>query len=425
MRNQGMILVIALSCLIIAGVFIYVSQCYIPEQKKKYIADVESQNELTYVCVVKAQDGLPIGTQITEDLFKEGSMSLDPIPAKNVPRNSKDEMLVWNNKDQEALKQTLLNKITANKIGEGSIVTYKDLGEGGDINVNHLEREIQLDVKNSVGDYLKTGKYVDVIVTYMNGEYDVVLSKKAVDRVVTTGVAQASVDNSTSADGTTQTTSQSSAITDAVILVSVTDSEYRDIELAKRMGNLSIRLYKSPEQYASLKTFNYYDRQSQISGAIRQNELKGEQDKYYEVITLDFFNNKFDVDEKAVAYVYSQEYSDLYLDKISSLIEGKQIVETRKQENGKGKISIDSLADTLGITKVDVVLALIFGNKQVQGVDRQTLYNKVCSSGFKTTTGIRRSVADSLVYKVLQFYMDNANKNIDSMAYMIKNRLAY
>ena len=172
MRNQGVILAVAISFLVIAFVFIYVSQFYIPNQTKKISQQYEGIYNPVGVFVVTAEDGLAEGTIITEDLFNEGTITVENIPATFIPSKGKQELVYTtmevNGSITESHYGLMIGKVVKSKIESGSIITYASLGEGEEVNINNFEKQIQLDIENTVGDNLKTGKYVDVIVKYEN-----------------------------------------------------------------------------------------------------------------------------------------------------------------------------------------------------------------------------------------------------------------
>lgn len=428
MRNQGVILAVAISFLVIAFVFIYVSQFYIPNQTKKISQQYEGIYNPVGVFVVTAEDGLAEGTIITEDLFNEGTITVENIPAAFIPSKGQQglvytTMQVSNGSVTEAHYSEMIGKVVKSKIESGSIISYASLGEGEEVNINNFEKQIQLDIENTVGDNLKTGKYVDVIVKYENGEFDVVASKKIIDSVVSTGVIQ------DTGDGSSTSQTKITADTDGVIMLSVNDREYRDIELAKRLGTISIRLYKSADQYPSEITFNYGNKASLVNKQITELELVGEHNTYYDEFGM-LMDGKHNVDKNTELFVFMEWYSDIYY-KVEPLIEGKRIYEkqseadTYKQTNGElaeEVITLDEIAESIEMKPLDVVIALIMGNQKIYSTsNRLEIFNSLQKMDPTTATGIRIQIGSELVNKATNYYTSYAGTNVDSLAYLIKN----
>ena len=427
MRNQGVILAVAISFLVIAFVFIYVSQFYIPNQTRKISQQYEGIYSPVGVFVVTAEDGLAEGTIITEDLFNEGTITVENIPATFIPSKGQQELVYTtmevNGSITESHYGLMIGKVVKSKIESGSIITYASLGEGEEVNINNFEKQIQLDIENTVGDNLKTGKYVDVIVKYENGEFDVVASKKIIDSVVSTGVVQ-----DTGEDGSS-TNVKKTADTDGIIMVSVDDREYRDIELAKRLGTLSVRLYKSADQYPSEVTFNYATKASLVNKQITELELIGAHDTYYDEFGM-LMDGKHNVDKNTELFVFMEWYSDIYY-KIEPYIEGKRVYEKASDaeaykategELAEEVITLDEIAESIEMKPLDVIIALIMGNQKVYSTsNRLEIFNTLQKMDPTTATGIRIVIGSELVNKATNYYTQYSGTNVDSLAYLIKN----
>lgn len=316
MRNQGVILAIAISFLVISFVFIYVSQFYIPNQSKKMAQNYESQYSAQGVFVVLSEEGLAEGTVITEELFLEGTIEIQNIPASFVPQKNGQPLIYTTGGpagqgNDEVYRTLIIDKVVKSKLEPGSMITYASLGEGTEVSVNNFEKQVQLDVENTVGESLKTGRYVDIITKYENGDYDVVVSKKIVDSVVRTGLEADQTSTSASGEGI-------KASTNGIILVSLNDEEYRNVELAKRLGTLSIRMYKSSEQLASAVTFNYMKNASDVNDQILALELAGAHEAYFDEYGVIFDGNKNKVNEESELFIYMQWYAKLHKEMESS-----------------------------------------------------------------------------------------------------------
>lgn len=428
MRNQGVLLAVAISFLVIAFVFIYVSQFYIPHQDAKIADTYKNLYQNRGVFVVVGNDGLQEGTIITEDLFNEGTIEIQNIPTSFIPRRDNQELVYTTGSEyQEAFRdsamQTILNKVVKSKIEPGSIITFASLGEGNEVVVDSFDKQIQLNVENTVGDNLKTGKYVDIITKYQNGEYDVLASKVMIDSVISTGVAP--VDPNT---GTTDANNLN-AKTKGIILVSVDDREYRDIELGERLGTLSIRLYKSVDQYASPVTFNYASKVSEVNEKIKVLELVGAHDKFYDEYGMNI-DGKGAIGQTSEMFVFLEWYSDIYFKLKPYLEDGVRIYEkqeeadsyTELEDNPKPTITLKALADAADVKELDIIIALILGNEKIYSPsNRLELFNNYMKENHETATGIRITVANDMVNRVLNYYVKVSGTDVDSLAYLIQN----
>lgn len=425
MRNQGVILAVAISFLVIAFVFIYVSQFYIPNQNERIAEGYKALYQNRGVFVVIGDDGLQEGTIITDELFSEGTIDIQNIPSSFIPKKNGIELVYTTGGEyQEALResaiQTIAGKVVKTKIEPGSIITYASLGEGEDVAVDSFKKQIQLKVENTVGVNLKTGKYVDIITKYENGEYDIVASKIIIDSVISTGVVEQTDESSTQ---------EVKAVTDGVILVSLNDREYRDIELAQRLGKLSIRLYKSVEQYASAVTFDYDLKMREVNKSIKDYELEGAHTEYYLDYPM-YMTGKNTISKESEKFVYMEWYSDLYF-RLEPFFKGYRIYEKQEDadlytemegEAALPTVTLEDLASYGDITKVDVLIALIMGNESVySSKNRLELFTSYLKDNFEPATKIRMTVAQELVSTVLNYYTKYTQNNIDSLAYLISN----
>lgn len=482
MRNQGVILAIAISFLVISFVFIYVSQFYIPNQSKKMAQNYESQYSAQGVYVVLSEEGLMEGTVITEELFLEGTIAIQNIPASFVPQKNGQPLVYTTGPagqgNDEAYRAQIIDKVVKTKLEPGSMITYASLGESTEVAVNNFEKQVQLDVENTVGDNLKTGKYVDIITKYENGDYDIVVSKKIIDRVVRTGLE-------TDSTSTTGNAAEIKASTKGIILVSLNDEEYRNVELAKRLGTLSVRMYKSAEQLASAITFNYLKNAADVNDQILALSLSGAHEAYFDEYGIIFNGNKNKVNEEAELFIYMQWYAKLHkeietsfkdkriyekdddayvyakelvedeLEKKNIRVVGenenttqieegadsnvvaqsnieeetsnstitKEELEVKIEEMKKEKtITITQLAENHELTNFDVIMALIMGNEKIYSAsNRLELFNSYLKDGGKTTTNIRLTVASEMITKVFDYNTKFAGTSFNSLAYLINN----
>lgn len=95
-------------------------------------------------------------------------------------------------------------------------------------------------VINLVGGYVANGNFVDIIVEYDNGKYDVVIPHIQIYNILTNEEKEYLKDK----DG------------NYTIMVYLTEEQYRDLRIAEIHGKLDTRLYLTENAIPSIKTFD-------------------------------------------------------------------------------------------------------------------------------------------------------------------------
>lgn len=156
------------------------------------------------------------------------------------------------------------------------MVALEDLRYGEQISLGSInkdkkqfedyDRMKEYPIRSIVAGEVKTGNYVDVVVSYNNGDYDVVVAKKKVLKLIETDVdpsktqtQQEPQKNNTIGAAPSQEPNkpQTTQLKEYTMIISVNEEQYRDMELAKQIGSLETRLYFDESQPPSKTTFNY------------------------------------------------------------------------------------------------------------------------------------------------------------------------
>ncbi len=302
MKNQNNILVVAISLLIMAIILIYIQFVYLPtkedEIKNLYVGKYREVG----VFYVEDEKGIPKGTLINSQLFSQGSISVKKIPYMYLPKSSDGKILIYyteSNIDVDSAKtsfeEKVMGRMTTRMLSMGEFLSDRSFEEVDLQKVDHYSRQIEIEINNTVGDELKVGRVVDIIVSYGNGDYDTVVVKKTIEKIM--GLQQ------TDANGKPI---QTAAGDKAKILFSVKESEYRDIEFAKKLGDLQVRMYINPElQVESDITFNYEEMRRKALEIAAEMKLVGDIKKYYETAYLDI-SDKVNINARFKNYVENQ-----------------------------------------------------------------------------------------------------------------------
>ncbi|MCX8130724.1 MAG: hypothetical protein N3I35_11570 [Clostridia bacterium] len=247
-KNQRVFLTGAAICLLFAGLIYYYNNYKIPYASKKTEIQVRKEiddNSLPKikVAVVASIEGINKYTEITNKIINERIKLVD-VPEKYVVKGAATQLLNIKGKiakeDLRFGEQIILDSLSAEK---------KWYGE--------FQRLKEYEVSSIVADEVKTGNIVDIMVSYGNGDYDVVLPKVKVMRLIS---SKKPVDSKSSKveepedTGDMQYRGQHLSYT---IVIAVDEEQYRDLELAKQMGKFETRLYIDENQTSSKKTFYY------------------------------------------------------------------------------------------------------------------------------------------------------------------------
>lgn len=196
-------------------------------EKKKYEATLQ-QIEASYVPVLVYEGTayLPAGTLLderTQPLFTEKRM-----PAFCASENAIRE---FTQAKGFALSNGIApgQQLTADLLEEATLVSAESC------------RIKEFKVGNLVGGKVLPGSYVDLLVQYENGQYDIVVPAIRIFDILT------------KPDSTEYVTDEAGMYT---ILVGVTEEAYGDLYAAQQKGILTVRLYPDPKMEHSVKTFS-------------------------------------------------------------------------------------------------------------------------------------------------------------------------
>ena len=293
MKNQGVILTIGISLTIFGLIIWYISSVYLPNEKKKAEAFYQQQYQTEKVFMVNNDLGLYSDTMITEDLFTQKTIIAVDVPKIFLPKDIDGNLVVYTEQEKE---QMLKNK-TSKKLVEGEYILKKALDNSPYPDDQQFKRRREYTFTNNVAGEVKTGSLIDVIVNYKNGDYDIVISKIKVEKVIT----------GTPTDENTQPVVGSS-----IVILAVDEVQFRDMELAQKLGSLDVRVYNDEEQLSSLETFKYAEMKNLITTIARNNNLIGDITSYGTSAYIGFLGDKTDISEKLKARLaYYKEQLEL------------------------------------------------------------------------------------------------------------------
>jgi len=231
--NQIMVLLITLS--VLAGIYSFV---IIPSVKKeeedKYKNLLQEQTtDYLSVLVYKDKTILIPGTLINETMG-------DRFEIIKVPKFC----LI----DSSISDFSQINGMTLRyPVSSGQQIAFTMLDSVNPLK-NGDERLKEFKIKSLVAETVSQGNMVDIIVKYINGEYDVVVPNIAIYSILNT-------------DNIDDQNKRSVYYKDEkgyyTVLFAVNEVQYKDLEAAAQLGELETRLYISSGQMPSDKTFDY------------------------------------------------------------------------------------------------------------------------------------------------------------------------
>ena len=256
MNKTGIFLTIAGVCLVLSGVIFYYNNIIIPgeiskaEEKLRIEIDDKAMPKKR-VAVIHDPSGISKHTVITDDIINS-KIKMVNIPVKYTAQNVVVDVDLIRGKiakeDMRFGEQIVLDSLS---------IEEKWFGE--------YERLREYKVRNVVAGEVKTGNIIDVLVNYGNGDYDIVVSKTKVRKLITGDEVNSKSDGNDSRDYT--------------IIIAVDEVAYRDLELAQRLGILETRLYLDDSQPSSKKTFDYHRKIEKLQLTGNTNKLEQSGDK--------------------------------------------------------------------------------------------------------------------------------------------------
>lgn len=229
LRRQKTALLAALICILFAGLIFFYNNIVIPRVSRQVEQTVREKVDVNAmprkkVVVVSDKNGISKYTVLTDEIAN-GKLKLVDVPVEFAAEGSAIDI------------DMVRGKITKEDLRYGEQVSMDSLSVDkkwfGD-----YDRLKEYEVKSIVAGEVKSGNIVDIAVSYGNGRYDVVVPKVKVRKLIKETDKEKNEDRYT-------------------VIISVDEVMYRDLELAKKLGNLVTRLYLDESQPPSKKTFDY------------------------------------------------------------------------------------------------------------------------------------------------------------------------
>ncbi|MCX7921399.1 MAG: SAF domain-containing protein [Clostridia bacterium] len=256
LKSQKKLLVWVLVCIVFAVTIFYYNNYKIPQLSKQIETKIRREIDdnampKQKVAVVIDSAGISKYTELTEQMINEKIQIVD-VPIKYLVKNPANDI------------DLIIGKIAKEDLRPGEQISLDSLSSDKKW-YGEYQRLKEYKVTSIVANEVKTGNIIDIVVAYGNGDYDIVVPKTKVIKLVTPPTEQqqgANQDNSQSQnqEGTqnnTQSNNPGSVNDGYTLIMAVDEEQYRDIELAKQLGKLETRLYLEENQQPSKKTFNY------------------------------------------------------------------------------------------------------------------------------------------------------------------------
>jgi len=250
-RKQKKLISIAAICLILSAIIFYYNNIKIPkvikrvENEVKRKIDVEAMPK-RQVAVIIDKNGIDKYTTLTDEIIK------NKIQVKEVPVPFIVEGAV---SDFKFLK----DKVTKEDLRYGEQIHYNSLSDKSNW-YDDNDRLKEYRVKNLVADTVCEGNLVDVIINYENGDYDVVLSKTKVIKIVSpfdSESKEGSQDEGQEFDKNNPAKRTDEDMEFLVVFSVNSEEDYKNLNLASKLGYFETRKYVDEKQKASKKTFDY------------------------------------------------------------------------------------------------------------------------------------------------------------------------
>lgn len=229
------------------------------EERLRQEIDVNAM-PVVLTAIVKDPKGIPKYTKLTEKLIEER------IEWVEVPEKFALQRGARSNID-------LIGKVAMEDLRQNEQVNKSSLSDE-EVWFGRYERIKEYIVKTIVAEEVEEGNLVDLIVNYGDGDYDVVLSKVKVKKLLKGNVM-----------GSDTETRESSLYRDNEYMVTfgVDEIDYRDLIAAEKLANLiaekhetegyfELRLYIDNDQPPSMKTFNYETKYKKMIGLLDEKE---------------------------------------------------------------------------------------------------------------------------------------------------------
>lgn len=258
-KRQGLLLAAASGLLIITIIIYSYNNVIIPkvrlETEKKVRMELDDQvMQKAKVAVVADGMDIPKYTVLSDEIINT-KIKIVEIPVKYTAKGAAGDI------------NLIRDKVTKEDLGSGEQVLMDSLSIEKKW-FGEYERLKEYSVGSIVAGEVKTGNIVDIVVSYGNGEYDVVVPKVKIKKLVE-GIGK-NEGTSTEKNSVSKPIEQKDSYT---LVLAVDEDQYRDLELAEMVGKLKTRLYIDESQPASKKTFVYNDIYKKFSIDIEKNRM--------------------------------------------------------------------------------------------------------------------------------------------------------
>lgn len=245
-KDKGKLLLVILILMTLSAIFYYYENHRIPNIVTNTSQQIRGEIDINampkeLVAVVIDPEGIPKYTEITQEIIEQKIMMTE-IPVKFIPN--------------EAVKSidSIRGKITKEELRLGEQLVMDSFSKEEKW-FDEFERLKEFSIISTVASELKSGNIVDILVIYGNGDYDVVVSKVKIKKLIEGQV----VDNSSCK---------------AQIVIPVNEVQIRDLIAADQLGDFDVRIYLDESQKASEKTFDYERAKEQLQlSALNDKEL--------------------------------------------------------------------------------------------------------------------------------------------------------
>jgi hypothetical protein len=237
--------------MLLAGIIYYFNNYKIPKISKIVEMDVRKEIDASAmpkrkVAVVTGEEGITRYTELTDKIIGE-KIKIIEMPEKFIVKGSISDI------------GEIKGKITKEELRFGEQIVSDSLSKDKKW-YGEFERLKEYKVSSIVEEEVKTGNIIDVLVNYGNGDYDVVIPKIKVIKLaeakkISDGVSKDSDkgDNTVSSTDSYNISPLNSGYT---LILAVDEEQYRDMEMAKKLGAIETRLYIDENQPPSKKTFD-------------------------------------------------------------------------------------------------------------------------------------------------------------------------
>ncbi|WP_432664784.1 hypothetical protein R9X47_00840 [Wukongibacter baidiensis] len=248
-KKQKKLISIAAVCLLLSAIIFYYNNIRIPkiienvENSVKKEIDIEAMPKRD-VAIIIDKNGIDKYTILTDEVIKS------KIEIRQLPEPFIVEGSITDLKD-------LKEKVAKENLRYGEQIHYDVLSNKSKW-YGDYDRLKEYRVKTLVADTVYEGNLVDVIVNYGNGDYDVVLPKTKVIKII----SPFEVTLQDSADGDAAVKNNPAKRTDEdkefIVVFSVKgEDDYKVLNLASELGYFEVRKYVDERQSASVRTFDY------------------------------------------------------------------------------------------------------------------------------------------------------------------------